>query len=64
MARYIFLLYLKSKFFLVLVLVSGYEDDKDDGYEFTYTGKKKIVNFNFQQLRVSRDFLHLILKVK
>ena len=28
-----------SNLFLELVLTSGYEDDKDLGHEFTYTGK-------------------------
>ena len=30
-----------SNLFVVLVLASGYKDDKDLGYEFTYTGKQK-----------------------
>ena len=30
-----------SNLFVVLVLASGYEDDKDLGFEFTYTGKEK-----------------------
>ena len=44
-----------------LVLAGGYEEDKDHGYEFTYSGKTMLETFKFLKKlsKILKELIHI-----